>query len=72
MCTVLQQHLARQNMSNGYDTDDTSIPRQPSPIRLPPEPTYSYLGAAQDSGLNPMKRPIDPYDRKVRIYFKIL
>ena len=56
-------------MSNGYDTDDTSIPRQPSPIRLPPEPTYSYLGAAQDSGLNPMKRPIDPYDRKVRISF---
>lgn len=67
MCTVLQQVLARQ-MTNGFETPDpegsSSIyPRQPSPMRLTPQPTYSYLGAAQDGGFS-MKRPVDPYDRK--------
>ena len=70
MCTVLQQHLARQQniSSNGYDTDGT-LPgghRALSPIRLPPEPTYSYLGAAHDAGLIPMKRPVDPADSHER------
>ena len=71
MCTVLQQHLQRQ-VTNGFDTPETQIdpdgssslyPRQPSPLRLTPQPTYSYLGAAQDGGFS-MKKPIDPYDRK--------
>ena len=77
MCTVLQQHLRQQqeNVNNGYDTDGDSIPRQPSPYRLTPQPTYSYLGAAHDSGILPMKRPVDPYDRKssapARMHFHV-
>ena len=31
--------------------------------RLTPQPTYSYLGAAQDGGFS-MKKPVDPYDRR--------
>lgn len=66
MCTVLQQHMARAQL-NGYETPDHGHHeqgRQPSPgLRLTPQPTYSYLGAAQDGGFS-MKRPIDPYDRK--------
>lgn len=66
MCTVLQQHMARAQL-NGYETPtgDPADPRQPSPagLHLSPQPTYSYLGAAQDGGFS-MKRPIDPYDRK--------
>jgi len=71
MCTVLQQHLARQlNGTNGFsdspdhgDPTDQNYARTTSPIRLQPNnTTYSYLGAAQDGPL--MKRQIEPYDRK--------
>ncbi len=59
MCTVLQQHLAR--ISNGYEDNngEAEHPRNPSPgpLRLTPQPTYSYLGAAQDTSFT-MKRPI--------------
>jgi hypothetical protein len=58
-------------MTNGFDQQQAaseaaggSYPRLPSPMRLTPQPTYSYLGAAQDPTSFAMKRPVDPYDRK--------
>jgi len=76
MCTVLQQHLARQmtngfsaspthnGEANGHETDNAIYARTTSPIRLEPNnTTYSYLGAAEDGGFS-MKRQIEPYDRK--------
>ena len=53
MCTVLQQHLNNQSLS------ESSMLRHVSPVRLPPAPTYSYLQDVPN-----MKRPVDPYDRK--------
>ena len=54
---VYTKHLSFQN---------SLTPFSPffSPIRLQPNnTTYSYLGAAQDTGFS-MKRQIEPYDRK--------
>merc|ERR1719510_2913438 len=101
MCTVLQQHLNRQNgissptenaTANGYNTVSVS----PSPaggraesVALTPaiggvssywlqgrslspptggrhsQPGYSYLSAAETNDKVTLKRPIDPYDRKI-------
>ena len=65
MCTVLQQHLAKSE--NGLIEDGATTPassyymqqRALSPGR-PQTPGYSYL-CDQPS----LKRPIDPYDRKI-------
>jgi len=104
MCTVLQQHLNRQNgitngesdgpaTSNGYGTISVSpspaggraesVALTPAPIGgvssywlqgrslSPPtggrysQPGYSYLSAAETNDKVTLKRPIDPYDRKI-------
>lgn len=75
MCTVLQQHLNRMTNGYNSgdptpggsgarsDTPSTGIyhhHRVGSPVRLTPQPVYSYL---QDNIA--LKRPIDVYDRKI-------